>query len=90
VMLDFGDDKNMVNPPYLSYLWEQHLETIERNRAMVTWSSGVLKKLKGYPKKPRKTDRVDFFKSTCAASCAPFVALSFSSELLSPNNTGNR
>jgi hypothetical protein len=46
--VDFDDDRNIANPPYPSYLWElsemrayQHLEAVERNRAIVTWNSGV-------------------------------------------------
>ena len=46
--VDFDDDRNIANPPYPSYLSElselrahQHLEAVERNRAIVTWNSGV-------------------------------------------------
>jgi hypothetical protein len=46
--VDFDNERNVANPPYPSYLWEfselrarQRLEAVERNRAIVTWNSGV-------------------------------------------------
>ena len=46
--IEFDDERNIADPPYPSYLWDlaqwrmlEHLETEERNRAIVAWSSGI-------------------------------------------------
>lgn len=46
--IDFDDERNIVDPPYPSYLWDlafarahRHMEVLERDQAILTWNASI-------------------------------------------------